>query len=224
MKEYRLSQQQIVLYGGYLLAEERSPGTIEKYQQDTKAFACWLKGRPVTKETAAQWKSHLQDQGYAPVTINSMLAALNGLFRFLGWEDCRVKFLKIQRKLFRESSRELTRQEYDRLHTCADHLGRDRLALLMETICSTGIRVHQGLEPLHRVQHQRQRGGPLHRRERHGYCQRPRGAHPKVYRRKRPHQAWLWRPGCSIPGNRDSGIISSPAIYRRTPFKSCLPG
>lgn len=143
MKEYRLSQRQIVLYGGYLLAEERSPGTIEKYQQDTKAFACWLKGRPVTKETAAQWKSHLQDLGYAPVTINSMLAALNGLFRFLGWEDCRVKFLKIQRKLFRESSRELTRQEYDRLHTCADHLGRDRLALLMETICSTGIRVSE---------------------------------------------------------------------------------
>lgn len=80
--------------------QELAPGTIEKYLRDVRAFAAWLNGRPVTRETAA-WKAHLCARRYAPVTANSMLAALNSLFRFLGWEDCRVKALKIQRRLFR---------------------------------------------------------------------------------------------------------------------------
>lgn len=143
MKQYRLTSQQILDYGNYLRGEERSIGTIEKYLRDTTAFACWLNGRNVTKERAAEWKAHLLEQGYAPVTINAMLSALNGLFRFLGWDECRIKFLKIQRKLFRDVSRELTRGEYDRLLASAKEQGRERLALLMETICATGIRVSE---------------------------------------------------------------------------------
>ena len=99
--------------------------------------------RSRVKETAAGWKEHLLDRHYAPVTINSMLAAINAFFRFVGWEDCRVKFLKIQRRMFREASRELSREEYDRLLSTAHTLGRDRLALLMETICASGIRVSE---------------------------------------------------------------------------------
>mgnify|MGYP002920337276 CR=1 FL=1 len=72
-----------------------------------------------------------------------MLAALNGLFRFLGWEECRVKFLKVQRRLFRDAGRELVRNEYDRLLEAARAQGQERLALLMETICATGIRVSE---------------------------------------------------------------------------------
>ena len=143
MKNHSLIPEQITAFERYLRTEERSSGTIEKYLRDVRAFAVWLNGRIVTKETAAGWKEHLLDRHYAPVTINSMLAAINAFSRFVGWEDCRVKFLKIQRRMFREASRELSREEYDRLLSTAHTLGRDRLALLMETICASGIRVSE---------------------------------------------------------------------------------
>lgn len=143
MKERVLTLEQLAAYDGHLRREERAPGTREKYLRDLRAFALWLNGRPLEKELARAWKEDLQAQGYAPVTINAKLSALNGLFQFLGWEDCRVKFLKIQRRLFREERRELTRAEYDRLLETARSLGRERLALLMETICATGIRVSE---------------------------------------------------------------------------------
>lgn len=95
------------------------------------------------KEAAAGWREHLAAQGYSPATVNSMLAALNSMFRFLAWEECRVKFLKIQRRMFREPDRELTRSEYDRLLAAAQAAGLERLALLMETICATGVRVSE---------------------------------------------------------------------------------
>lgn len=98
---------------------------------------------PVDKETTVGWKSHLTGEGYAPVTVNSMLSALNGFLRFMGWEESRVKFLKVQRCLFRDKGRELSRQEYERLIDAAVRQGDNRLALLIETICSTGIRVSE---------------------------------------------------------------------------------
>lgn len=143
MKETRLTGEQIVSYGRYLTGEERCPGTVEKYLRDVNAFIRWAAGRAVSRELAVQWKEHLLEQGYAPVTINAMLSALNGLFKFLGWDEYRVRFLRIQRRLFRDTCRELTRAEYERLHTSASALGRERLALLMETICATGIRVSE---------------------------------------------------------------------------------
>ena len=81
--------------------------------------------------------------GLAPATINAKLSALNGLFRFLGWKECRVKFLKVQRRVFRDRNRELTRDEYNRLLSAARETGRERLELLLETICATGIRVSE---------------------------------------------------------------------------------
>ena len=108
-----------------------------------EAYALWLDGQSVTKERTAEWKSHLQAEDYAPVTINGMLTSVNGLLRFLGWEGCRVKHLKLQRKLFQDSARVLTRADYDRLLETAHSLGRERLALLLETICATGIRVSE---------------------------------------------------------------------------------
>lgn len=141
MKNSFLTPEQIHAYGQYLQREERGRGTIEKYLRDIRAFVRWLDGRSVTREETAGWKEYLLAQRYAPATINSMLAALNGLFRFLGWEEYRVTFLKVQRLLFREEKRELTRREYDRLISAAHARGQERLALLMETICATGIRV-----------------------------------------------------------------------------------
>ena len=143
MYEHVLTQKELSAFAAQLRREEKSAGTAEKYLRDAGRFARWLEGRPVTAELAAAWREYLTAQGYAPVTVNAALSALNGLFRFLGWEECRVKFLKIQRRVFREEGRELTRPEYDRLLAAARSLGRDRLALLMEAICSTGVRVSE---------------------------------------------------------------------------------
>ena len=143
MTEYKLTAGQLAAYARHLRAEERSSGTIEKYLRDVRAFAAWLDGRPVTRELAAAWKEHLIAENYAPVTVNSMLSSVNTLFRFAGWDDCKMKFLKIQKRLFREQSKELTREEYERLLETARALGRERLALLMETICASGIRVSE---------------------------------------------------------------------------------
>lgn len=143
MPEFTISSEQLTDFAAYLRTEERSPGTIENYLRHIRAFTVWLDGAPVTKETAAVWKNSLQESGRAPSTINAMLAALNGLFHFLGWDGCRVKFLRVQRRLFRDAGRELTRPEYERLMETARSKGQERLALLMETICATGIRVSE---------------------------------------------------------------------------------
>ena len=143
MNERAISPEHIAAYAQHLHAEERAPGTVEKYLRDARKFAAWLDGRPITRETVTAWKEFLQAEHYAPSTINGTLAALNGLFRFLGWEDCRAKFLKIQRRMFRDSSRDLTRSDYDALTAAARERGQERLALLMETICATGIRVSE---------------------------------------------------------------------------------
>lgn len=137
-----ITTERMKAYGAYLQREERSSGTIEKYLRDIRAFSQWLGDRPITKECLHEWKDYLQENQYAPVTINSMLAPLNGLFRFLGW-DYRIKFLKIQHKVFRETNRELSRVEYDRLLETAKAQGKVQLALLMETICATGIQVSE---------------------------------------------------------------------------------
>ena len=143
MNERTITPERIAACALHLRAEERAPGTVEKYLRDVRAFAAWLDGRPVTKELAAQWKDHLLATGHTPATVNSMLAALHAFLRFSGWDDCRVKYLRVQRRLFRDQSRELTRTEYERLLSAARALGRERLALLLETICATGIRVSE---------------------------------------------------------------------------------
>lgn len=143
MENRKLTAQNIQLFGEYLHSEERSKGTIEKYKRDITAFAAWLDGREVSKENAAEWKEFLLSSGYAPVTINSMMASINTFCVFAGWTDLRIKYLRIQRRAFRDKSRELTRKEYNRLLETARALKRNRIALLMETICGTGIRVSE---------------------------------------------------------------------------------
>ena len=151
--------KQIALYqlsdfARQLQEDERSPATIENYLRHIRAFAAWAGGQAVTKDLATQWKDHLAHSGYCPGTVNTMLVALNRFFTFQGWRDCQVRALRVQRRLFREDSRELTREEYERLVEAARSLGRERLELLMETICSTGIRVSEvkyiTVEALHR--------------------------------------------------------------------------
>lgn len=126
-----------------LRQNDKSAGTIDNYLRHIHAFATWVGNQPVTPVLSSQWRDFLLQKGYTPGTVNAMLVPLNQLFNFLGWEDCKVKSLRVQRKLFRENRRELTRNEYLRLLRTAKSQGRERLALLMEAICSTGIRVSE---------------------------------------------------------------------------------
>lgn len=143
MRKQRLQTRDLDRYREYLLQEERAPSTVENYLRDARAFAVWLDGRAADREAAAAWRERLMAQGRAPATVNAKLSAVNSLFRFLGREGCRVKLLKLQRRAFRETSRELTQREYRRLLAAARERGRERLELLLETICATGIRVSE---------------------------------------------------------------------------------
>lgn len=140
--DHIITQEHIDAYCLSLLADERAAGTISKYRRDLAAFARWIGGAAVTKEAAVHWRSHLLERGCKPETVNSKLSAINGFFAFMGW-SIRVKFLKIQHQLFRDPTREMTRQEYDRLLTTARENGQERLALIMETLCATGIRISE---------------------------------------------------------------------------------
>ena len=143
MNERKLSASILADYDRWLRREERASATREKYLRSIRVFAAWLGGAAVTKDTVTEWKTQLVERHQAPASINTALAALNGLFRFLGWEDCRAKFLKVQHRIFRAPERELTRAEYARLLAAAQSSGDTRLALLMESICATGIRVSE---------------------------------------------------------------------------------
>ena len=142
MNGHCLTNEQILAFSTALFLAERSQATMEKYLRSVRAFSLFLDGQPVTKDTVMAWKKHLQrEEKYSPSTINASLAALNYLFNFLSWTDCRTHYLKIQRRLFRETGRELDRADYEKLIAAALGLGRERIALVMETICATGIRV-----------------------------------------------------------------------------------
>lgn len=143
MEGYQLAQEQVENFIHHLAEEERSWGTQEKYRRDIRAFRLWLAGRPVTKENLADWKAHLLEKGYCPTTVNSMLTAVNMLLRHTGLESCCVRTLRIQRKVFRDPVKELGREDYRRLCNTAQAQGKERLALLIESICATGMRVSE---------------------------------------------------------------------------------
>ena len=143
MENKIMTTAQLHSFRAYLQDEERSEATVMKYLCEVTQFFSWLNNTEVTKSAVAEWKEHLLSKGYEPSTVNGKLTALDRFFDFQGWPDCKVKHLKLQRKLFRDDSRELTKAEYERLIATAEEMGKERLALLMEAICGTGIRVSE---------------------------------------------------------------------------------
>lgn len=143
MKGRILTNKAVQSFKKYLREEEKSANTIEKYLRDVRAFAEYLGGAEVTKEAVIAYKSKLLAESYAVRSINSMLASLNGLFSFLGWTDCRVKSIKLQRQIYCPEEKELTKAEYMRLVNTAKQKGNERLNLILQTICGTGIRVSE---------------------------------------------------------------------------------
>ena len=143
MKKQILSEEVIREYVAYLHQEEYASQTIEKYERAVRAFRVWLTDAEVDREAVNAYKEYLQEKKYAPSTVNAILAALNGLFDYLSWADCRSKFLKIQHRAFRDSEKELSKNEYTTLVKTAKDRGNIRLALILETIGATGIRVSE---------------------------------------------------------------------------------
>lgn len=129
MEERKLTPIQMAAFEQHLATEECCTGTIEKYLRDARALAGWANGQGLTHELVLGWKEHLLATGYATSTINSMLAAVNTLFKFMNWSDCCVKFLKVQKRMFRDRSKELTQAEYHRLVDTADQMGQKRFLL-----------------------------------------------------------------------------------------------
>ena len=143
MKRRILTSEAIEHFKNHLREEERSENTIEKYLRDVRAFVAFANGNEICKDMMIAYKNKLLSENYAVRSINSMLASLNSLFAFLGWVDCKVKSIKLQRQIYCPEEKELTKAEYMRLVNTAKQKGNERLNLILQTICGTGIRVSE---------------------------------------------------------------------------------
>lgn len=138
----KITNELIIKFREYLINEEKSQATIEKYIRDITAFMVWLNDTEVCKSAVIEYKNSIIES-YAPASANSMLSSINSFFMYMEWYDCKVKTFKIQKQIFANKEKELTKAEYERLLKAAKKKNNEKLYLLMQTICSTGIRVSE---------------------------------------------------------------------------------
>lgn len=138
----RINETALEHFSARLQAEERSPATVEKYCREAVRFSAWLDGRSADPALALAYKAELTESR-TPAGVNGAVAALNRLFDILGLTECRLKSVKVQRRIFRDEEKELTEKEYRRLLSAARTRKNERLLLVMESICATGIRVSE---------------------------------------------------------------------------------
>lgn len=138
----KITNELIEIFKNHLMNEEKAIATVEKYIHDIFVFMTWLSGAEVSKAIVLQYKSELEEK-YAQTSVNTILAALNKFFMFNEWYDCKVKSLKIQRSIFANKDKELSVEEYEKLLNVAKKKSNQRLYYLMQTICSSGIRVSE---------------------------------------------------------------------------------
>lgn len=143
MKRRLLTKEIISSFINHLRLEEKSENTIKKYAHDVNAFANSMGSTTIKKELVIEYKQKLINDKYAVSSINSMLAALNSLFDYLGWVDCKVKAIKMQRQIYCPENKELSKAEYLRLIETAERNHNNRLNLILQTICGTGIRISE---------------------------------------------------------------------------------
>lgn len=141
MEERIINQRQIQQFLEYLEQEEKSIATMGKYLRDVRAFCRFVDSRPVNKELVIAYKKACMEHGYAVRSINSMLASINSFLGFMGWLDCKVKSIRLQRQVYSTEEKELTKEEYLRLLEASR--GKEQLNLVLQTICGTGIRVSE---------------------------------------------------------------------------------
>lgn len=140
--ERKITDKLINEFRLYLIREEKAPSTIEKYIRDIRAFFEWSYGKNLTKETVLEYKSNIMTR-FAPSSTNSILSSVNHFFEFNKWYDLKVKSVKFQRRIFLEKDKELRKDEYQRLLQTAKRKNNQQLNLLMQTICSCGLRVSE---------------------------------------------------------------------------------
>ncbi len=138
----RITNEVIQKYKTHLIENEKSSATLNKYVRDVEVFADWLEGQAVNKSKVIEYKQKLMNT-YAPASANSMLSSLNSFFSYMQWYECRAKTIKIQKYIFSKKDRELTKAEYERLLTASLTKRNKKLYMIMQTICSTGIRVSE---------------------------------------------------------------------------------
>ena len=137
-----INEKNILKFKNFLTFEEKSDLTIEKYVRDITNFSNWLEKKGVTKKLLLEYKNLLIKK-YAPASVNSIISSLNTFFIWKKKYDLKIKSLKIQKQIFSKEDKELTKDEYRRLLAAAKNKKNERLYLLMQTICSTGIRVSE---------------------------------------------------------------------------------
>ena len=138
----RIEKKDLITYRIYLQSAEKSQNTLDKYMRDVHKFVVWTDEQDVTKDCVVAYKKYLE-QNYKPDSVNSMLVALNGFFVYMGWADCKVKVVKTQKNHICAREKELTARDYERLVRTARRQGKERLALIIETIATTGIRISE---------------------------------------------------------------------------------
>ena len=131
----------IQCFSDHLIREEKSGATYDKYLRDVRRFMYFIGECAVTKELVVAWKKYLVEQGYAVRSINSMLASVNSYLVYMGWHDCKVKNIRLQRQTYCAEDQELTKAEYLRLLEVSR--ANEQLNLVLQTICGTGIRVSE---------------------------------------------------------------------------------
>ena len=137
-----ITAKMIAAFKEHLILEERSVATIQKYIRDVKAFTAYAQNSAISKEIVIAYKKYLQEN-YAVRSVNSMLASINSFFSLFGWNDLKVKSLKLQQQVYCPEEKELTKAEYTRLCRAAMRKHNERLCLILQTICGTGIRVSE---------------------------------------------------------------------------------
>ena len=129
-------------YRTYLAEHEKSHATIQKYVRETVWFIQFLHGEEITKTKMLEYRERLQEKHQAR-TVNAKLSAIHSYLDYLGLTACKVRFLKIQRAVFVDDSRNLTEPEYRRLLDAAKKKRDSRLYHVILALCGTGIRVSE---------------------------------------------------------------------------------
>ena len=137
-----ITKKMILNFKNYLTEEEKSKATIEKYIRDITALQIWSNGCFIEKSIILEYKEIIKEK-YATRSVNSIISSINSFFEFVSWEDCKVKLLKVQKQIFADESKELKKQECERLLKAALDSKNERLYYLIQTICATGIRVSE---------------------------------------------------------------------------------
>ncbi len=143
MREKIFNIETVSRFETHLKMEEKSKATVKKYVADVIAFMEYSGKERITKEKAIAYKQYLINSGYAARSVNSVIASLNSLFEFIGRFELRLKSIKLQRQIYCPEEKELTKAEYRRLVDTARLGGNERLELILQTICGTGIRVSE---------------------------------------------------------------------------------